>query len=107
MTTPQTSQNEPAPVKGPPPADPENFLQLDEEAQNRLVIADLLAARDLLESGQLDSYGGQHVAVLRGQIVGHGRNHLEVRHAVAREQGIHPERLAMIYVDDPDGPLII
>jgi hypothetical protein len=107
MNTPETSQNEPAPVNGAPPADPENFLQLDEDAQARLVIADLLAASQLLESGQLDSYGGQHVAVLRGQVVGHDTDVTRLLDKVAKERAVHPNRLATIFVDDLNGPLRI
>jgi hypothetical protein len=105
MTTPQTSQNDPAQVNGPPPADDENFLQLDEQAQIQLVRADYDTAYDLMQARQLDQYGGEHVAVLRGKVVGHGTNALDLRYTVAREQGIHPERLAMIYVYDPNGPM--
>jgi hypothetical protein len=107
MTTPQTSQNEPAPVNGAPPADPENFLQLDEHAQARLVLADLEAAHHLLEAGQLDAYGGEYVAVLRGQVVGHDTDLDRLFETVAREQGIHPNRLSPIFVEDINGPLRI
>jgi 3-mercaptopyruvate sulfurtransferase SseA len=108
MTTPQTpQQSDPTQVNGSAPADEENFLQLDTQAQIQLVRADYDTAYDLLKARQLDRYGGQHVAVLRGKVVGHGTNALELRYTVAREQGVHPERLAMIYVDDLQGPLII
>jgi hypothetical protein len=73
MTTPQTSQNDSNLVNGSAPVDEENFLQLDEHPQARLVLADLEAAHRLLESGQLDPCGGEFVAVLRGQVAGHGK----------------------------------
>jgi hypothetical protein len=100
MTTPQTSQNNPTLVKGTAPVDDENFLNLSAEEQIRLVGADYIAAHGLEESGQLDQYRGHYVAVLRGKVVGHGVDALELRSRVAREQGVHPERPAMIYLED-------
>ena len=48
----------------------ERFLELSADEQFDLVGADFRAAQQMFDARMLDEYSGQHVAVLRRQVVG-------------------------------------
>jgi hypothetical protein len=56
-------------------------------------------ANRLLESGELAAFSGQYVAVVDGQVVGHGEHEDHLRQQCANRCGIHPERVVILYVD--------
>jgi hypothetical protein len=64
------------------------------------VLADFSRAYDLLDRGALDTYGGQFVAVLQGQVVGADPDPAALREAVSEKHRIDPERMAIIQVVD-------
>jgi hypothetical protein len=63
------------------------------------VLEDWKAAWRLEETGQLDAYEGQFVAVLGGQLVGYGPHPGELREAVAHTAQIDLHRVVVMYVD--------
>jgi hypothetical protein len=65
-----------------------------------MVLHDFSIAYRLLESGALDQFKGMFAAVLNGQLVGVGPDSVDLRLTVGQEQGIDPERIAVIHVFD-------
>jgi hypothetical protein len=93
-SSPAGEQNEPI----APGSDPECFLEADPETQTAMVLKDFKAAYRLLESGDLDAYGGLFAAFLHEQLVGTGPDSMDLRLKVSKEQHVHPERIAVIHV---------
>ncbi len=96
----------PSANKRPPggfPDEGERFVQMDESEQIRLVGDDYAAAYRLEREGVFDPYPGEWVAVLRGEFIGHSTdcNPTALRQNLAVARNVHPERIAMIYIDDP------
>ena len=97
----------PTATKNPPlggfPDEGEKFVQMSEAEQIRLVGADYAAAYQLEREGVFDPFPGGWVAVLRGEFIGHSteRDPTLLRHKLAVARNVHPERIAMLYREDP------
>jgi len=62
------------------------------------VLADFATAYRLLDSGELDAYRGQYVAILKRALAGGGRDASRLRQQVSHARHVHPERIAIIHV---------
>jgi hypothetical protein len=87
----------PTPVSPPAPADGVVRLQLSPEGWAAL--ADKKWAYQEYNSGRWDQYRGNYAAVYRQQLVGHGPDLLKLREDVARETGVRPGRIVIIYLE--------
>lgn len=52
-------------------------------------------------SNVLAGYRGTHVAIYQGQVVGFGDNSLQLNVDLARQLGVHPQRLVIEYIPRP------
>lgn len=52
-------------------------------------------------SSVLAGYRGTHVAIYQGQVVGSGDNSLQLNIDLARQLGVHPQRLVIEYLPRP------
>lgn len=84
----------------------ESFEHKEEAEQARIIGEDFRAAFRLRDGGQLAPYASEHVAVLRGRIVGHGADPTALRAWVAREFQVHPERIVTVFVEGLDALVI-
>jgi hypothetical protein len=64
------------------------------------VLVDWRLAEDYLAAGHFNEYRGKFVAVLKGELIGHGADPLKLRQKLARIHAVDPERLVILYVDD-------
>jgi hypothetical protein len=64
------------------------------------ILGEMKRAKQLLESGELNQYGGEFVAILDGRVVGHGKDEGALRQQVAESARVHPERMATLFVDN-------
>lgn len=87
-----------AAIPPPPPADDGvDRLQLTPEGWEAL--ADKAWAYEEYNAGRWDTYRGEYAAVYRRRLVGHGPHLLELRADVARETGVRPGRIVIIYLE--------
>jgi hypothetical protein len=77
----------------------DEFLHPEQSGEWDEVLRDLDHALDSLSSGALSEYQGNHVAFLRGAIVGFGPDSELLRRVTSQQQRVHPERLALVYVE--------
>ena len=66
----------------------------------RSVLGDWRAGFEMLESGALDEFRGQFVAILNSKVVDSGSDQSKLRKAVARATNVEEERVVVMYVDD-------
>jgi hypothetical protein len=65
-------------------------------------VADWNWAHQQHEAGRLDEFRGEFVAVLQGRVIGHGSDPADLRQRLAGKHAVDPERLVVLYVEDPD-----
>lgn len=63
------------------------------------VIADWNSAFQMLEAGELESYSGQFVAILNGEVVGSGAHPTKLYEEVSHTRGVAQERLVVMFVE--------
>jgi hypothetical protein len=63
-------------------------------------MADVVAAYDQLRTGTLNQYRGKFVAFLNSEVVGAGKDCVDLRSRLSRKLKVEPQRLAIIHVFD-------
>jgi hypothetical protein len=94
-TTPQQTEAESTPTT--PPDDGVDQLQLTPEGWG--LLADKEWAYQEYNAGRWEPYRGEYIAIYRKRLVGHGPDLLKLREQVARETGVDPDRIAVIYLE--------
>jgi hypothetical protein len=64
-------------------------------------LADLKWVNEEYNRGTWDQYAGNYIAVARKQLLGHGADLPALRERTARECGLDPDRILVIYVEPP------
>lgn len=94
-TTPQQTEAESTPSM--PSDEGGDRLQLTPEGW--ALLADKEWAYQEYNAGRWESYRGEYIAIYRKRLVGHGPDLLKLREQVAREIGVDPDRIAVIYLE--------
>ena len=63
-------------------------------------LEDWQTAYALRESGQLDQYRGQHIAILQGKVIGFGNDPERLNEELSKQHQVARNRIAIMFMDD-------